>query len=61
MYHRKKGHMLEQCFTFRRIFGGKHKADEIMFQEGANMMMISHRERQIEKDEQKQATFGSSG
>lgn len=34
-YHRRKGHTLEQCVTFRRIFNKKHKAGEILSQKGA--------------------------
>lgn len=31
-YHRKKGHNLEQCVVFRKIFDRKLEAGEILFQ-----------------------------
>lgn len=31
-YHRKKGHSLEQCVVFRKIFDQKLEAGEILFQ-----------------------------
>lgn len=33
-YHKKKGHTSEWCFTSKGIFDEKHKASEILFQEG---------------------------
>lgn len=33
-YHRRKGRMLEECVTFKMIFYEKHKAREVLFQDG---------------------------
>lgn len=34
-YHRREGHKLQHCVTLRRMLDKKHKAGDILFQEGA--------------------------
>lgn len=77
LHHKKKGHTLEQCFTFKRISNEKHNEGEILFEEGAiiindlsfpkhndrrkGQVVASHREMEINRNEHKVPERARSG
>lgn len=52
-YHRRRGHNLEQCVVFRKIFDQKLEAGEILFQGEGPKMCTRGRSLTITKGKRK--------